>query len=141
MFDVFADGSVRNGNPGLGGIGVFVKHDGASNVSFTKIIGENKTNNEAEYEAVIAAIEYLKEINVNKEKCIITVDSLLIHGHVVRNWKCNFEHLRILRDRIWGLLKEIPFEVELKWVKRWDNEIANELAQAATEKENLARRG
>lgn len=138
MFKVWADGSVRGGNPGLGGIGIIVKHDNIpkyASVEFARIIGGNKTSNEVEYEALIAAIEYLKEINTGKEKCIITTDSRLVHGHVTQGWKCNFDHLRVLRERVWVLLEEVPFEVEIKWVSRWDNEIANGIAQAITAEE------
>lgn len=144
MFEVWADGSVRGGNPGLGGIGIIVKHNDTPkhvHTKFARIIGDDRTNNEVEYEALIAAIEYLKKVNTDNEKCMITIDSQLVYGHVILGWKCNFNHLRVLRERVWWLVGEAPFEIEIKCVSRWDNEIANELAQAVTEEEKLARRG
>lgn len=141
MFNMWVDGSVRGGNPGFGGIGVLVKHDGVPCARFSKIIGDDMTNNEAEYKALIIAIEYIKRANAGKEKCIITIDSDLVFGHVIKGWNCNFDHLRILRDRVKTLIKELPFTLELCCVDRFDNELANELAQAITEKEKMVRRG
>jgi len=141
VFEVWADGSVKESNPGIGGVGVIVNLDGKPFETFGKFIGENKTNNEMEYMAVIEAIKFLRDKNVGKKDCIIYTDSQLVYGQVVAGWKVNYEHLRILRDKICNLLEMTPFNIEIKWVKRWNNRIANDLAQAITEEEKRARRG
>jgi len=140
MFEVWVDGSVKESNPGIGGIGIVVNLDGKPFKTFGKFIGENKTNNEMEYMAVIEAIKFLKDKNISRRNCIIYTDSKLVYGQVVAGWKVNYEHLRILRNKIRSLLEMVPFNIEIKWVKRWNNQIANDLAQAITEEEKRARR-
>ena len=143
MFEVWADASVRNGNPGLGGVGIYATRNGTPVLAgrYALLVGDNRTNNEVEYEALIEAIKFLRERNNDRDDCIITVDSRLVYCQLTQGWKCNYDHLRVLRDKAKSLWQECPFNVELRWVKRWDNEIANELAQAVTEEEKLARRG
>src|SRR3989344_2653180 len=56
------DGGAR-GNPGPAGIGVVIQNiSGKVLEKFGRYIGDNKTNNEAEYEAVIAAMESAKAL-------------------------------------------------------------------------------
>jgi len=141
MFEVWADGSVKESNPGIGGIGVIVNFNGKPFETFGKFIGENKTNNEMEYVAVIEAIKFLRDKNINKKDCIIYTDSRLVYGQVIAGWKVNYEHLRVLRDEIHNLLGRTPFNIEIKWLRRWNNQVANDLAQAITEGEKRARRG
>jgi ribonuclease HI len=144
MYEVFVDGSVRCGNPGLAGIAMCVKHNDKCVYKYSWLLPLPATSNEAEYEAVLAALTYLKESNkylkMGKEKCVIVTDSQLVYGHVVKNWKCNFAHLRVLRDEVKQRLIDLPFEVTLRQMSREENEIANELAQSITEQEK-ARRG
>jgi len=141
MLEVWVDGSVKESNPGIGGIGVIVNLDGRPFKAFGKFIGENKTNNEMEYIAIIEAIKFLRDKNIGKKDCIIYTDSKLVYGQVVAGWRVNYEHLRVLRDKVRSLLEMTPFNIEIKWVKRWDNRIANGLAQAITEEEKRARGG
>jgi ribonuclease HI len=143
MYEIFVDGSVRCGNPGLAGIAMFVRRDGKCVYKHSFLLPLPATSNEAEYEAVLAALVYLKESNkylkMDKEKCVIVTDSQLVYGHVVKNWKCNFVHLRLLRDEVKQRLTELPFKVTLRQMSREDNEVANELAQAITEEEKVRR--
>jgi ribonuclease HI len=143
MYEIFVDGSVRCGNPGLAGIAMFVRRNGKCVYKYSWLLPRDATSNEAEYEAVIAALTYLKTSNevykMGREKCVIVTDSQLVYGHVIRNWKCNFPHLRILRDEVKNRLRELPFNVDIRQMAREENEIANELAQAITEKEKERR--
>ncbi len=139
MYTAWTDGSVRSGNPGIAGIAVYVEHDGVCVHKNAELLPQDSTSNEAEYKAVIAAITYLKSVNTSNDSCIIVTDSQLVYGHVIKNWKCNFAHLRVLRDEIRGLLREIPFKLELRAVSRTHTEKANTLAQAITDKEKKDR--
>lgn len=145
MIEIFVDGSVRCGNPGLAAIAIYVRGNGICKYKNAWLLPQLVTNNVAEYEAVLAALVYLKEANkylrLDGDNCVIITDSQLVYGHVIKNWKCNFAHLRVLRDEVKNRLKSLPFRVEFKLVSRIDNEVANELAQAVTEKEKLVRRG
>jgi ribonuclease HI len=135
MYEAWADGSVRDGNPGIAGFALYVEHDGTPVYKNALILPIRGTNNEAEYEAVLAAIQYLRVINNEREDCTIYTDSQLVHGQVAQNWKCNFDHLRKRRDEAKRLINDLPFSITLRWVKRFKNTIANELAQAITQAE------
>ncbi len=139
MYEVFVDGSVRDGNPGIAGIAMYVRRDGKCIYKHSWLLPRKATSNEAEYEAVIAALTYLKTCNevykMNREKCVIITDSQLVYGHLLKNWKCNFPHLRVLRDEVKNKLSELPFKVDIRQMAREENEIANELAQAITQNE------
>lgn len=141
MFEVWADGSVRGGNPGIGGIGIYIEHNGTEVFRYSALVGEDVTSNQVEYAAVMFALKHLYLINIHNESCKIHTDSALVHGHVIKGWKCNFEHLRKLRDEVKELIETSPYQLELSWSCRMSNEVANELAQAVTEEEKLARRG
>jgi len=139
MFEAWVDGSVRGGNPGIGGIGIYIERDGHEVYRFASLVGDNVTSNEVEYASMIFILKHLDFINFKNEDCKIHTDSALVHGQVVKNWKCNFTHLRKLRDEVKRLLN-VPFKVEILWSGRLTNEIANELAQTVTAEE-LERRG
>lgn len=80
-FTIHADGGSR-GNPGPSGAGSMIRdHLGNSVASVSKFLG-HRTNNFAEYEAVILAFEELKKI-VPKEKIgatdvVVKMDSELV---------------------------------------------------------------
>ncbi len=135
MYEAWADGSVRDGNPGIAGFALYVEHDGKPIYKNALLLPLRGTNNEAEYEAVLAAIQYLRVINTEKEECVIYTDSQLVHGQIAQNWKCNFDHLRKRRDVAKRLINDLPYPITLKWVRRFKNEVANELAQSITQVE------
>lgn len=80
-FTIHADGGSR-GNPGPSGAGAMIRdHLGNSVASVSKFLG-HRTNNFAEYEAVILAFEELKKL-VPKEKIeatdiVVKMDSELV---------------------------------------------------------------
>jgi ribonuclease HI len=81
----------------------FVKHEGA----------DIRTVNEEEYLGVIAALKMCSAGD------IIYTDSQLVYGHLCRGWKCNYDHLRSLRDEAAALMG--ARRAGLKWVKRNKN--------------------
>ena len=127
---VWVDGSSR-GNPGISGIGIVINFDNGHTEALSKVIGDNKTNNEAEYEALIEALKWLIEINVYKEDCTIYTDSKLVFGQVIAGWKINHSHLMLLNGKVKALLNSVNFKVDLEYTPR-KNQIANELAQEVT---------
>lgn len=132
MLEIWIDGSVRDGNPGRAGISFYVEHDSVCVKKYATLLPLQMTNNEAEYEAVLASLYYLKSNNINNENCIIYTDSKLVYGQVVGGWRCNFSYLRCRLDAVLQLLKDLPFKVDILWINRNDNVVANELAQNIT---------
>ena len=56
---IFSDGGAR-GNPGPAGIGCVIQKSKCKNIELSRYIG-TATNNQAEYQAVIEALKWLKE--------------------------------------------------------------------------------
>jgi ribonuclease HI len=77
---------------------------------------EAKTNNEAEYLAVIAALESAKEKDVD-----IFSDSKLVVGQLRREWHIKQDRMRELFDKVQKLIKERGLKVTYCWVAREDN--------------------
>ena len=132
MIEVWTDGSVR-GNPGIGGIAVVITSNNTIIKEFSGIVGHSVTSNEAEYQAVIKALELLIELDDGMD-CIIYTDSKLVWGQTTQNWKVNFGRLALLRNKVKALMKSCPFLVTLIWSSRTNN-VANKLAQTVTKVE------
>ena len=77
----------------------------------------HKTNNVAEYEAVIQAVKYARYFP--DERIEIFTDSMLVVNQVTKRWKCKKPEMAKLRDRVLELL---PDNVSIGWVRGADNE-------------------
>ena len=102
----YSDGSGWNGESS----GVAYGEEGAIIISIDKI---NRTNNETEYEALIMAMEHAEKYDH------IRVDSQLVKNQTELVWRCNLEHLRILRDKARTLM--LSKEITIEWVRREKN--------------------
>lgn len=67
------------------------------------IFGDN-TSNSAEYLSLYFALKKAVEIGVRDVKIIS--DSSLVVNQVLGNWRCNYPHLQLLRDKIRQELKD-----------------------------------
>jgi ribonuclease HI len=77
---------------------------------------EAKTNNEAEYLAVIAALEAAKDKDIE-----IIADSKLVVEQLNRNWHIKEARMRELFDRVQKLIKEKGIKVKFSWTARENN--------------------
>ena len=122
---IYTDGGSR-GNPGKSAATFIV-------VENNQIIKEKsfylgiKTNNEAEYLAIIHALEELKEDNAE-----IISDSELVIKQIIGEYKINKPHLKLLNQEIQGLIsnRKIKFsnaERENKFITRADYLVNKEL--------------
>jgi len=78
-----------------------------------KVLKEKKTNNEMEYTALYEALK------IAKEKETIYTDSQLLLGHLTKNWKQNYAHLKVLAAKCKKLLEEK--KINLVWIPREEN--------------------
>ena len=85
-----SDGGAR-GNPGPGAIGVIVRKDGEILRRYSGFLGENVTNNIAEYEGLIKALELAFEYTKNELTCIL--DSELIVKQLLGEYKVRHHKL------------------------------------------------
>jgi ribonuclease HI len=123
---VYADGASR-GNPGPAAVGwVLVDGDGIVTEG-GRTIGET-TNNRAEYEALVTALELAAEAGY--EQCEARSDSELVVNQVTGEWNVNDPDLRECRVRVRSALASFD-EWSLTHVPREANERADRLASEA----------
>jgi ribonuclease HI len=121
----FFDGASR-GNPGMAGAGCCILDGGEVVWKCAKYLGV-KTNNEAEYAALIALLAEACSRGMNEIE--IRGDSKLVVSQVNREWKINKPHLRLLAKEAWNLMEGM--KVRLIWVPREENHLADELSNIA----------
>jgi ribonuclease HI len=86
-----------------------------------------KTNNEAEYAALLCLLDGARERAVSGIE--IRGDSKLVINQINKKWKINFPHLRALAFRVWELMDGM--DVHLVWVPREENAVADALSNEA----------
>ena len=126
---MFTDGGSR-GNPGPSGIGVYVE---TLDKKFGEYIG-NKTNNEAEYEALIFGLKKLKSIigkvksKQAKIKCFL--DSELIVKQLNHEYKLKDARIQKYFIEIWNLALDFR-RVNYSHIPREKNKIADGMVNKA----------
>lgn len=108
---VIFDGGSK-GNPGLGYGSYALRWPGAQQQIVKLRFGNHATNNEAEYDTLIAALEaILKRLQDNDAapttaRLDIRGDSLLVINQVLGKWQCKEETLQVRRDKVRQLLQQ-----------------------------------
>ena len=115
------------GNPGQAGAGARLVDDKGGTVWETARALGVKTNNEAEYAALIFLLTEAKNRGI--KELHIFGDSKLVVSQVSKKWKINLPHLRELAKQAWTLMEDM--EVSLTWVPREKNSRADELSNEA----------
>jgi len=125
MVSVYIDGAAR-GNPGPGGLGVVIYKNGEK-----KPIREVKgflgvvTNNQAEYLALIRALEELRGMPVKEVK--IYSDSQLLVRQMNGEYRVRNENLIPLYNKAEQMMGKIP-KVTFHFINREKNKEADKLA-------------
>lgn len=89
---VYTDGGAR-GNPGPAAIGGVILQDGKTLKEFSRAIGQ-KTNNQAEYAALLAGLEHAAEFTDVTVNCVL--DSELVVKQMRGEYKVKSPELRKL---------------------------------------------
>jgi ribonuclease HI len=120
---IFFDGGSR-GNPGPSAA-AFVAYDekGKKVIEKSKFLGET-TNNVAEYNGLLLALEVLERDNI--KKIIICTDSKLVFSQVRGLWKVKNEKIAFLLDKIRKKLTKYE-AVDLRLIPREENKEADKL--------------
>lgn len=125
--EVYADGASR-GNPGPSSCScVIVDVSGRVLHSEAKKLGF-RTNNEAEYEAVIFALEVIRNKLGKSRPVVINIDSELIFGQITGRFQVRSEQLKSLYQEVAARASALP-NVQLRLVPREKNEMADKLAR------------
>lgn len=131
---VFSDGGSR-GNPGPAGIGFCVLQNGKEIVAEGRFLGV-KTNNEAEYLALTAAVEWISRFcqTTAVEKVEFNLDSLLVVEQMNKHWKIKEARLRELAESVWRELSQLSVPYVIQHVMREKNVRADELVNQALDR-------
>ena len=129
----YTDGASR-GNPGPAALGaVICDPNGKILKEYSQALGR-KTNNEAEYEAVIFALKKVKQL-VGKEKAKkmnveMRMDSEFVVKQMTGKYKVEEERMALLFIAVWNLKLDFA-NVDFVHVRREQNKDADRLANEA----------
>jgi ribonuclease HI len=127
VLQIFCDGGAR-GNPGPAAVGVVIKNEkGDVLFSAGKYIGET-TNNQAEYQAVIFALEKAKELGGRELE--FSLDSELVVRQLNGEYKVKNPELAQQYLKIWNRRQKFR-RVEFRHVYREENKMADRLVNEA----------
>jgi ribonuclease HI len=139
MIAVWTDGACYPNPGGKAAYGIVVRETdekGFKKVLHTegKYIGEGKqmSNNVAEYEGLIAGLQWIRKQGLDKEELVILSDSML----VVKQMSCKMGVGHGLYSRCYPIARMLAFGLKVKfvWVPREKNWQANQLAVDARKK-------
>jgi ribonuclease HI len=130
---MYTDGGSRN-NPGPAAIGVYLE---SLHKQFGHYIG-NKTNNEAEYEAVVFGLKKIKHL-IGKEKAKnaeieIYLDSEFVERQMNHEYKVKEPELQKLFLEVWNLMLDFG-KVNFYHIPREKNKVADKLVNQALDEE------
>lgn len=120
------DGACR-GNPGPRGIG-YVLRDGDEVLAEGSETTGRGTNNEAEYQALLAGLERARDLGASRVEAV--GDSQLVVKQVREEWAVNADNLRPLRDEVLDLAAEFD-DFSVRHAPRDQNADADGLANEA----------
>jgi len=116
------------GNPGPAGIGAVIYKNREEIWGNCKYIGDNRTNNEAEYCALILGLEEL--IRNDIKNVSVCGDSLLVINQINGIYKVKSAKLFPLYEKVLSLKTQFEY-IDFNHVYRENNKRADELANLA----------
>lgn len=127
---IYVDGGSR-GNPGPAGVGfLFYNERGEILKSFSEYLGENLTNNEAEYQAIILALQKFKQVFGKKlaknSEIEIRSDSELLIKQLKGEYKILDPKIQPLFLKVWNLRLDFK-KVNFRLISREKNSQADRL--------------
>ncbi len=126
---IYTDGGAR-GNPGPAGAG-FVIIDGDKKIAEVgKYLGDNLTNNWAEYEALALALQEAKKRGLNTREVEVRMDSELVVKQMRREYKVKDAGLKVQYLKVSNLLSDFS-SISFVHVRREENKEADALVNEA----------
>ena len=124
---IFADGASR-GNPGPAAIGVTIKDERGKLITFISQRIGRATNNQAEYRAIIAALEEATRLGVKQVD--IKMDSELVVRQINGEYRVKKATLKPLYQQVKRLQDLLP-DFTVTYIPRRQNFEADKLANKA----------
>lgn len=131
ILKIYCDGGAR-GNPGPAGVGIVIIDSDGQEKKFKRFIGV-KTNNQAEYEAVLYALEMVAREYGKAEKIDFFLDSELVVNQLSGNYKIKNEALGRLLIKIRNLIIKNGYKADFRHIPREKNHHADSLVNQAIE--------
>ena len=134
---IHTDGGAR-GNPGPAGIGVLIQerienHELEIKKEISEYIGE-KTNNQAEYQAVIEALKWIQENIKDDIEAEFLLDSELVVHQLNGKYKVKNDGLKPLFYEVRDLVLKLGGRVSFSHILREKNQVADKLVNKAIDK-------
>ncbi len=131
ILTIHTDGGSR-GNPGKAAYGVVVLKNSEVIAEIKQTIGV-ATNNEAEYSAFFASLEWVftQENRSEFEKIEWKLDSKLVIEQLNKKWKIKEPRMLQLASKCWSLLAQLPCPYSISYVPRAENAAADSLVNQA----------
>ena len=129
---IYADGGSRS-NPGPSALGVVIADENGKILKeYSHYLGE-ATNNQAEYEAVIFALQKAKQLKIKEIE--LRVDSELIGKQLLGQYKIKDPDLQPLFIKAWNLRLDYD-QVDIKIIPREQNKMADKLVNRELDSKN-----
>ena len=112
-----SDGGAR-GNPGPGAVAALVRKEGEILTKSSKFIGENTTNNVAEYEGLVLALELASTVTKDEITCFL--DSELVVKQLLGEYKVKNQNILPLFLKVQKLQENFK-KIKYAHVPRTDN--------------------
>lgn len=133
---IYTDGGAR-GNPGPAGIGVVIAQDGRTIKKYAQHIGK-ATNNQAEYQAVIFALQKVKQLlgrdQVKKTDAVCRLDSELVVKQLNGDYKIKEKEIQTLFLKLRNLTVDFR-AVSFEHIPRERNQEADRLVNEALDQQ------
>ncbi|MCI0392251.1 MAG: ribonuclease HI family protein [Acidobacteria bacterium] len=131
--EIYCDGAVLVNPGGPGGWGIVVESRGRV-VHREHGALRNRTNNEAEYRAIIHALDWLCARGVGYASATIYSDSMLAVNQINGEWECRKEYLAWMCGECRRLIAQSKIPVSVEWTPREANiEADTEAARGVAE--------
>jgi ribonuclease HI len=130
---IYTDGGA-DPNPGPGAIGVVIKNDqGETIATISEGVGR-VTNNQAEYMAVIAALE--KALSLGITEVVMRADSLLVVSQLNGNYKVRNARMKPLYEKVTELVNRFK-NFSIEYIPRELNMEADKLTNGKVKRKGI----
>jgi ribonuclease HI len=124
-WQIYIDGA-SSGNPGDSGAGMVIFDENGTEISRDSIFLGKMTNNMAEYEALLRALE--KAQGQGAKDLVVYTDSLLVANQVIGTYKINNDILRQYVVKVKNIIRNFD-HFAIQYIPREQNRIADKLAK------------
>ena len=133
MIELYCDGGASP-NPGEGGIGFVAFREGEIILRGYQYLGDNITNNQAEFTAAVNALGYTISY-LKPEEIQLYTDSMLVYGSTLNPGDKGYYNIKDpklvpFHEALMELLSKYP-AIKTNWVSRKENALADVLSQRA----------